>query len=508
MTVAGDYPSTPGGWTTLLRRPQQWVLSIDRLPDWVLMAVLVSLGTAVRLAVFDPATLHADEALFASRGLHIAETGDIFLINVSWSLEEPLPFFWALGACVKLFGNTPLAMRMLDLGAAAVTIGAVYILAREYGGRLAGWFSALCFAISPFAILFGASVFTDPPAVALGFAGFAFAARRHPGVAGVLVGAAVSAKLLAVAYAPVGLGLCLLAAPREWRRALARYVVGWAIAVGFLVVVMVFRTVALGAPWFLALQYQRIGGTGILPVSEWPARAQAWWGTASYFVVGTSLRIIAIVGIAGSALTALRRPRARALALLLLAIFSVGYVGLLVVTRLPTYDRYVLFVLPALCVLVGIGLAALCRLIPARLPMLSAALALSGFMLLRSSEVVAQAGAGTFPVGAQSDTTLSGYVELCDWLRFPERQPSVVWNRSLSWTFLYCLDSSAASAYWYPDSASIEPQAGAQTYLALSRRDDPFTVVSELRARGINVVEAAIFFWKGQENLWLYRLTT
>ena len=263
---------------------------------------------------------------------------------------------------------------------------------------------------------------------------------------------------------------------------------------------------AFGASWFLALQYERIGGTGLLPVSEWPARAQGWWVIAHYFAVGTFLRIIGVAGLIAAALTTYRQPGARALALLLLGIFSMSYVGLLVVARLPIYDRYILFILPALCVLVGIGLASLCRIIPARLPALGAALALSAFMLLRSAGIVAQAGAGAFHVGAQADTSLSGYQQLCDWLKVPAREGSVVWNQSLSWTFGYCLYGSAVRAFWYPDAASIAPRGG-QTYLALSALDDPSTVLSAPRARGIDVVPEGTFFSNGRENLWVYRLT-
>jgi hypothetical protein len=144
---------------------------------------------------------------------------------------------------------------------------------------------------------------------------------------------------------------------------------------------------------------------------------------------------------------------------------------------------------------------------PARPAVLVAAVALSAFIVVRSAGVVAQAGAGAFPVGAQSDASLSGYQQLCDWLKVPEREGSVVWNQSLSWTFGYCLYGSAVWPFWYPDTGSIAPLPGEQTYLALSALDDPSAVVSALRARSIDVAPEGIFFSKGRENLWVYRLT-
>jgi hypothetical protein len=128
-------------------------------------------------------------------------------------------------------------------------------------------------------------------------------------------------------------------------------------------------------------------------------------------------------------------------------------------------------------------------------------------MLFQSTGVVAQAAAGALPVGAQADTSLSGYQQLCDWLKIPERQGSVVWNQSLSWTFGYCLYGSGLWVVWYPDAASISPLPGEQTYLALSTLDDPPTVISALRSRGIDVTPEGTFYSRGRENLWVYRLT-
>ena len=466
--------------------------------ELALVVALAVIGLAVRLVVLDPDTLHMDESLYASHGLHIAQTGDWLLLNVGFAIDKIPLFFWAEGIVIGWLGNSPLSIRLVDIAASLATIGAVYVLARDLSGRAAGWAAGLAMALSPFAILFGASVFLDPFSIALGFGALALARRDHACSAGILAG-------LTLAYMPLALVLLLTVdAPRR-RAALITFLIAFGITAGALFGFMAIRTNVYGAPWFLSAQSERVGGAGLASPAEWSSRLSAWWSWLKYFVESDPLRLIAAIGLAGAVLAVIRNRGRLRWAIAAVCAFSPAYFGLLVVAKTPTYDRYLFYVLPTLCVAVGVGIGEFLRIV--RWPSFRRALLLACtvFVLVRSVPIVAQAEGGTFPVGARSDLTFTGYRQLCSWLESHSSTPPVVWDHSLSWTLGYCLSGSPDHVWWYPDAASVVP-AGSLTYLALSALDDPEATVASLRARGLTVTLVDTVEVGGVPHLWVYRL--
>ncbi len=157
---------------------------------------LVALAILLRLAGIDAATLHEDEAYFAAHGLDIVRTGDL---AVSHTVASPLhlaPFLpWLVALSIAILGDGPLAIRIPDLLASAVATAALTITGLRLAGLWGGVMAGLLYALSPFAIVYDASVFADPLAIALGMAGFAAVASGRPGLAGILLGLAAGAKL-------------------------------------------------------------------------------------------------------------------------------------------------------------------------------------------------------------------------------------------------------------------------------------------------------------------------
>jgi 4-amino-4-deoxy-L-arabinose transferase-like glycosyltransferase len=481
------------------------ILDQARPSDLILVLTLAVIGLVVRLVVLDPDTIHGDEALYASYGLHITQGKDWLLIHVGFAIDKIPLFYWAEAIAIRLFGNTPLSIRLVDIAASAATIGAVYVLARDLAGRAAGWAAGLAMALSPFAILFGASVFTDPFAIALGFGALALARRDHAWAAGILIGLSLGGKLFGLAYLPLALVLLLTVdAPRR-RRALIAYLVGFAVTTAALLGMMAIRTHVFGAPWFLSTSFEEVGGTGLTDPAEWSSRLLGWWYSGiQYFAESNFLRMIAAFGLAGALIAAVRIRGRLGLAIAAVCAFSPAYLGLLVVARSPLYDRYMFYIVPTLCVAVGIGIAEFLRMVRPSSVRRLLLLALTVVVLARSVPIVAQAEAGAFPVGPRSDYTMTGYRQMCSWLEGRATTPIVVWNQSLSWTLGYCLMGTQAYGYWYPDLATITP--GPQTYLALSTLDDPDSTVAALRARGMAVtlvetVEVGVI-----PHLWVYQL--
>jgi 4-amino-4-deoxy-L-arabinose transferase-like glycosyltransferase len=477
--------------------------------DLTLVVALAVIGLLVRLTVLDTDTLHGDEALYASYGLHLTQSKDWLLIHVGFDIDKIPLFYWAEAISIKLFGNTPLGIRFVDLTASVATIAAAYVLARDLAGRAAGWFAGLAFAMSPFAILFGATVFTDPFAIALGFAALVMARRDHAVAAGVLVGLSLGGKLFGLAYFPLALVLLFtVEAPRR-RGAAIEYAVAFAVTAGALMGMMVVRTEVFGAPWFLSNAVDGVGGTGLTDSTVWASRLSGWWGYAvQYFAESNLLRLIAVCGLAGALISAVRIRGRLGLAIAAVCAFSPAYLLLMTVAQSPQYDRYMLYIVPTLSVAVGVGIGELIRVV--RMPSLRRAvvLALTVVILARSVPIVAQAGSGAYTIASRSDPAKTGYRQMCSWLQ--ERAaiaggPIIVWNQSLSWTLGYCLMGTQAYGYWYPDLPTIATK-DTTTYLALATPDGPADTVAALRARGMTVNLVETVEVGTVPNLWIYQL--
>lgn len=469
----------------------------------LLVTAVVAGAVILRLAALNPAALHVDEALFASFALSVARHGNLLLLHFGFPLDRPPLFFWVLGSVITLLGDSPITIRLPNLVFSAAIVVATYLLARDLGGRrVGGIVGAILVALSPFAILFGPTVFEEPGAVALGMTSLVLAARRRPSLAGVTLALAVAIKLFAAVYLPLALALALVSLGGGRNNALklgTAFGLGVAALLGF----MALRTLVFGEPWFISLQYGHVGGTRLLPPSEWGARAGQWLFWIGFFIVGSGAIAFVTVGIVA---TVIRSFVAREPSAMLLILFSAGYFVLLSVMQSPIFDRYTWYLLPTLMAASGIGWGwavgmmrneRVRRLLPAMV-------ALAGVVVLWPG--AAAAIRGEFPVAGVQQRTYDGYRRACDWLLARAAEPQVVWSHSLDWHFGYCLADSPVYRYWYPDGAAIA-DSGSAAYLAQTELDDP-TVPAHLRAANWRVdLEYEFIASDGLANIWLYRIT-
>jgi 4-amino-4-deoxy-L-arabinose transferase-like glycosyltransferase len=471
--------------------------------ETLLLTAVVAGAIIVRLAALSPAALHVDEALFASFGLSVARHGNLLLLHFGFPLDRPPLFFWILGGAIALLGDSPITIRLPNLLFSAITVVMTYLLAKDLGGgKVGGIVGAIAIALSPFAILFGPTVFEEPGAVALGMTSLVLSARRRPSLAGVTLALAVAIKLFAAVYLPLALALALVSLGGGRHNAVklgAAFGLGVAALLGF----MALRTVVFGEPWFISLQYGHVGGTRLLPPSEWGARASQWLFWIGFFIVGSGAIAFVAVGIVA---TVTRSFVARDLSALLLILFSAGYLVLLSVMQSPIFDRYTWYLLPTLMAASGVGwgwAVGTVRNERVRRP-LPVLVALVGLVALWPGATAAIRG--EFPVAGVQQRTFDGYRRACDWLIAQAAEPQVVWSHSLDWHFGYCLADSPVSRYWYPDGTAIVG-TGSAAYLAQTELDDP-TVPTLLRAGHWSVDLAYEFIASdGLPNIWLYRIT-
>ncbi|MBU0704762.1 MAG: glycosyltransferase family 39 protein, partial [Chloroflexi bacterium] len=161
--------------------PRSW--SRDR---WTVVALLL-LAWALRLPPILDNRFHPDEALYGYWGLLIGRGLDPWLATAPVYKPPLLPYL--IAGAQALFGNSEFAVRMPGLAAGILMVPLVAALARSlYRDRWVTAAATMGVALSPFAILFSATAFTDPLMVTLGLGACVAAARDRPGWAGLWAG--------------------------------------------------------------------------------------------------------------------------------------------------------------------------------------------------------------------------------------------------------------------------------------------------------------------------------
>ncbi len=152
-------------------------------------------------------TFHADEALFASWGRLIGLWRDPLLQTVG-VVDKPPLLFYMQGLFFPLVGQVEWAARLPNFIAGLVLVPLTAVLAYQLtADRRASLTAALLVALSPLAIQFTPTAFTDPLMTTLVMAGLVAAVGKRPSWAGWWLGLAVATKYQAVLFVPLVLGL-------------------------------------------------------------------------------------------------------------------------------------------------------------------------------------------------------------------------------------------------------------------------------------------------------------
>jgi hypothetical protein len=380
-----------GGGVIGRARPCALVRAASRAPAeyWPLLlagGVVLALGVPMLLWPFGP-----DQGIFAYIAHTILHGG--FPYVDAWD-QKPPAIYLVYAVALNFPGALMRNVRLFDVVVLGLTLGALFLLARQLWGRWAGGWAAL---------LYGAAYTTEygywHTAQPDGYVGLPLAlalwlyyrSLARPRVwpylaAGALTGFAFQLRFFT---ALIGVGLLLIewnaaegGVRRSWRAAATR--IGW-FSAGFAVVQVAFVAYllaghALGAflytEFHFATQYAHLGGAYSPNGFRWDLYLDAARGNTLLFLQTHLFITIAVVAalILGFKRSGDAHIREMALVLVL------SYLGVLIQAKFFWYHW--LAVLPFFALLGGVGLSALIKIVTAGRPPFTASLAVSGLLLV------------------------------------------------------------------------------------------------------------------------------
>jgi hypothetical protein len=426
--------------------------------------------------------LHHDEALYGAWARSIADGSDPLLL-IPWVDKPPLVLY-LLAASLKLFGPSELALRAPGMIAAALTVWATYGLARRIYGPRVALLAAALFALSPFAILFGPTAFTDPWVTLFLVAASWAALARHPAWAGALAALAAASKQQGVFAIPLVVALIVLAAltaqrpsrshptaaerpprsnPATVAAALALAVLGFAIVFGLVTWWDSLRWHNRPSYWDQSLR--AYGGVVLAALADWPARIRAWSGQLALLFGAAWLTapvlIAAFLGARAGGAGCARCAGGRNLPRLAIAAYILAYLLVHIAFTFQPWDRYLLPILPLICVLAARGMVLCWRaLLAAPAPRTIRRAALAAANVTAVTLALYAAGLGvTASIPAGSDVgAYSGVAQAARFLA-GQPQPSTVYHDRLGWHLEYYLYGLPVARSWYDSPQKLASEA-------------------------------------------------
>ncbi len=381
---------------------------------WVLSCLLG--GMALRLWTFGWFPLREDEALYGYWARLIASGRDVMLERVA--VDKPPLFLYSLAQFFTWFGPSEASGRWLNELCSLLALILLWLLARRlYGARTARLALAL-FALSPFAIAFAPTMYTDPMLMAWLLLALLAATLRPPRAwgktsaqaaawrlgfsllagagAGLALGMAFDTKQNALLFIPLIAGALVIAgiedriqdkvgntpAPsRLLTSSLPRLILSLlAAAAGFYFIWFKiwqwdsWRILPAEIPSFWEQAWRTYGGLGWIPVQDWGARLIAWMQVGRW-LGGWWGGTMALVGLASLAAldtlhTSHLTPRVSRFTFhgsrpflwsCLFLTFTFIYLLTHVIFSFQPWDRYLLPLAPLLALLAARGLVLLWR---------------------------------------------------------------------------------------------------------------------------------------------------
>jgi hypothetical protein len=441
---------------------------------WALVA-LTLLAWALRLPpVFDN-RFHADEALYGYWGLLIGRGQDPWLATALVYKPPLLPYLVAgtralFGGCGR---SSELAVRWPGLVAGLLMVPLVAALARSlYRSRWTAVAAAVIVALSPFAILFSATAFTDPPMVTLGLAACVAAVRARPGWAGLLAGLACATKQTGLAWLPLvilfqisnlksqaPLRITHHARLSDEQASRITHLSTLCLSLTSFVILLVFAwdgvRVGQGGESFWRMGVTGYGGLRLIWPQELWTRLRGWLGLMRYFFVSPVVNSVLVVGLPvlvwnGAQIPNFGRYTSGSFADLLLIFFSLVYFLFHWLWAFPVWDRYLLPLVPVLSVLLARILVLFASCFKSKIGHLSLFIvhcSLFSSLFICLAWPAWSAAHSRYPVGGDHGA-YDGIDEVTAFLRhLPEG--TVVYQHWLGWHYAYHLfDAPVYLAYW------------------------------------------------------------
>ena len=330
--------------------------------------------------------LHHDEALYGFWARLIVSGRDPLLLT-AWVDKPPLVIY-ALAGSLKLLGVSELALRLPGMVVSLATLVCTYGLAVRIYERRTALIAAVLLAGSPFAILFAPTAFTDPW-LTLWLVASAWAALAGRSfLAGIALGLAVASKQQGVLGVPLIVALLLIADrshPPTNAPGSLTYVLGlWSFVlrrffVSLLGFALIFAPVTYWdslrwatRPSFWDRSLTTYGGLMLAAPTLWLERAGGWAEQIGYLfglpaLTAVMLGLALVAGVqdwrtrkqAGEARDrghdeARSSPHIPPSALILT--YLAGYAVLHFFVTFQPWDRYLLPLLPFICVLSARGI--------------------------------------------------------------------------------------------------------------------------------------------------------
>ena len=328
-----------------------------RSKNW--LVGLVWLGAALRFHGLFFNSFSPDEALFASWARLIAVWQDPLLAGQI--VDKPPLLFYLQAIFYPFLGAFEWAARMPNFIASLLLIPMTSLLGwRLFGDEIAALLAAAFVAFSPLAIQFSATAYTDPLLTLFLMAsllaivytktrGAVDSGTRGSGLlAGVLFGLAASTKYQAWLFLPLVIGLALFKGwnRREWRNWMIGLVV-------ILALVIAWDFVRTGSFTLIGEQLSSYGGLRLAWSWElWP-RLEAWGKLWAYLIDSPVLLFALMLAVPlFLALLIFEVDRSTSLDQLLV-IFVLGYFVFHWFLAIPTWERYILPVLPIVGLVLG-----------------------------------------------------------------------------------------------------------------------------------------------------------
>jgi hypothetical protein len=453
---------------------------------WVVVAFLL-VAWALRLHPILDSRFHPDEALYGYWGLLIANGRDLWLAGEAVYKPPLLPYLVA--GTQALFGNSEFAVRLPGLAAGLLAVPLVAALARSlYRDR---WTAAAAIgvALSPFAILFSATAFTDLPMVTLGLAACVAAVRHRPGWAGLLAGLAVAAKQTGLVWLPL-VAVLQISSPKPHiprAKSLLQVIGHW-----LLVVALVFTwdaiRVAQGARSFWRLGVAGYGGLRLIWPQELWTRLRGWIGLVHYVFVSPAVNGALLVGLPVLAWRAIKRRRytREGLIDLLLVSFLVVYCLFHWLWAFQIWDRYLLPLMPLLAILLARVVTVLASYLQPKIGHWSPA---AGHLLLVVLLALPawNAAHNRYPVGG-THGAYDGIDEAAAFLR-DRPDGTVLYQHWLGWEYSYYLFGGPIYLAYWPTPAWLAQDvqafgAGDARYITIPPWESPVRVEQALNSVG------------------------
>jgi len=455
-------------------------------------------GFALRLYLLSAWPFREDEAMYSVWALHLWRVDPLAL--TLWPDKPPL-FLWLLGAAFQLFGPSEAAARLLNIAADTLTIAVVAATGRVLWGQRAGLFAAAAYALSPFAISFAPTAYTDPTLILWGMLAFYAALTRRALWAGLFLAAAIATKQQGVLYAPLIVGILFFNAETQRQREDDRPQTAdgddphsqftirysplrqaqdtaftiFSLLLGFaLLTLPIFlwdasRWSVAPSPWDLSVR--NYAPLVLVPPGEWVARSVQWgevaWNLAgSWWVIGCWVLGVGYWGLASRYRIAIHNSQ-----FTILLLWSFGFVTLHIISSVQIWDRYLLPLAPVLALLTGWILGHLtgaqrkttrpatsvslrtCQVLAVALPLLLLPPALT-------------AAKGGLPIGGDHGD-YAGLSESIDWLRKNAPTGAIVYHRDVSWQLRFAFfaatqqqpDASDFELHWFPNAVYLADNA-------------------------------------------------